>query len=112
MSTTSWKEEFYPVPAKDVPVEKATAHSLQKWNGLRKENLGRHDLTAPPIAVDSGTCALCLHHECSACPLALSRDGTPCAEYDALRDPAYSPWEAWVGDGDPEPMIEALECAQ
>lgn len=39
MSLETWKEEFYPIPADEVPESQALAHSLRKWEGLRKENL-------------------------------------------------------------------------
>jgi hypothetical protein len=37
MSLESWKAEFYPIPADEVKKKDALAHSLRKWEGLRKE---------------------------------------------------------------------------
>ena len=45
MSIESWKAEFYPTPADEASKDQAIAHSLRKWEGLRKENLDRHELS-------------------------------------------------------------------
>ena len=88
MSYETWEGEFYgPMPAEDSVIE-AVEHSLQKWIGLRAENLQRHDVrlttrhhvddVAYPddtvytgirgeadyderLAVDSRSCALCVY---------------------------------------------------
>lgn len=81
MSLQSWKAEFYPVEAKDVPEEEAIQHSLTKWRGLTKENLEKHGLrvsgvigeifeapteeqpdTEESLRLDSTSCALCHHY--------------------------------------------------
>lgn len=90
MSLDTWKAEFYPIPADQVPVEDALDHSIKKWSGLTKENMEKHGvrfvesyccLTTdsdvafnPVLGIDAGTCALCLHHlktKCKTCPIVL-----------------------------------------
>jgi len=77
MSIESWKAEFYPVEARSCPEDQAIAHSLKKWDGLREENLHKHELQ-PNKSTDivairhelgaenifyihSSSCALCEH---------------------------------------------------
>lgn len=137
MSLLTWKAEFYPRDAADVPKEEAVAHSLQKWIGLRAENLKKHncerycnwirEILTPSYAddlnnifyVDSGSCVLCLHYLkdqsesprwCEQCPLARVRGGFSCS----VRMPPETgelrdPWLAWTKYEDPEPMIMWLE---
>lgn len=96
MSLETWKAEFYPVPASEVPVEQAAAHSLKKWEGLRPESLDKHKLFVRQgyvvdehegwkkvLRIDADSCALCVHHKhettvrmdgrpvmsCAGCPL-------------------------------------------
>lgn len=110
MSIETWKAEFLPVPAEEVPEEEAVAHSLRKWKGLRPENLAEHDLIATPryILDQEGReecvsrCALCKHYDCIACPLAQTLG-------DSCVGGSKSPWYIWFDDRDPEPMIQALE---
>lgn len=50
MSFKTWKEEFYPVTAQEIVEKCATRqelilHSLQKWNGLKQENLDKHNVS-------------------------------------------------------------------
>ncbi len=80
MSVKTWKDEFYPTPADSTTPEEAIAHSLQKWIGLRRENLEKHKVKILEYAVvgegrqhfeviqpkdkveiNSDTCALCHH---------------------------------------------------
>ena len=42
MSLTTWKKEFYPVPAKKMPLRKALEHSILKWRGALPGNLRKH----------------------------------------------------------------------
>ena len=113
MSLETWKEEFYPVPADEVPESQALTHSLRKWEGLRKENLEKHGVKrrlhkVGEFHVDSTTCALCHHHAgsfwCYTCPIA----GTDEAGNSVNCDHEYI---KWVGGGDPEPMIELIKNA-
>lgn len=124
MSLKAWKDEYYPTEAKDVPAADALAHSLRKWIGLRKENLERHGLCAASgdihehgsssggaiMIVAASSCALCRHwldwitRSCADCPLN-ELLGHPC-DYGL-----NNPYAAWVHQGDPEPMIRALEGA-
>jgi len=109
MSDKSWIKEYYSVPAALVAEDAALEHSLQKWIGLTQENLAKHGIKNPPIAVDSETCALCHHYitdDCFKCPLAQSRNGTPCDS--ATDDEEVSPYRAYRREGGPEEMIRAL----
>lgn len=118
MSLETWKAEFYPVEAISVPEDQAVEHSLQKWYGLRKENLKRHgvrhtgvnitDDAGKQLAINGHSCALCRHHpECTGCPL-VRVHGVPC---DEDGDMPLSPYVRFIDAGDPEPMIEILELA-
>ncbi|WP_413937041.1 hypothetical protein [Nitrospira sp. BLG_1] len=114
MSKKSWKQEYYAMPARKVEEFNALQHSLQKWIGLTQENLAKHGIKNPPIAVDSKTCALCHHYinipdDCFECPLAQSRNGTPCDS--ATDDEDKSPYIAYKREGVPEEMIIALQKA-
>lgn len=119
MSFESWRKKFYPVTAKEAAVSDSLAvkHSLQKWVGLRKENLGKHGLELPSLPgtilfnksdgaaaffVNCETCALCHRHydnDCEGCPLV--KNGTTC--FDPGR-----PYDIFIKTGDAEPMIIAL----
>lgn len=124
MSDATWKEEFYPIDAnewngnaKDSLYNqiRATKHSLQKWKGLRKENLQKHEIERAPILVSSSTCALCQLTDidseggCDTCPLYRSRNGVRCDEESA--DERHSPFHAYsdMFPSNPEPMILELE---
>jgi hypothetical protein len=117
----AWKKEFYPTRA-DTRMSKINAvrHSLRKWKGLLPENLDRYNITvsfinfALPVGGDS--CALCQkyydtsfpkHDErrCQKCPLAQVL-GQRCDSRDGEN---LSPWQSFSFDGNPIPMIEALE---
>ena len=131
MSLKSWKEEFCPVDAEEVPEEDALAHSLRKWEGLLPENLTKHglmvgrELLMPVIetgdedddrffTISASTCALCKHYfssgefggrACQFCPLAEARKGLSCDK--GRRDP----YGAFLKTGDPKPMIRLLKKA-
>ena len=132
MSLDSWKAEFYPTPAKECDRANAAAHSLRKWQGLRKENLARHQLKASGSAlfaadvtdfmnaraemyVDGCSCALCeCYHDnnstsyetaCENCPLTKVL-GHKCDDRESAE---ISPYFKFVSEEDPEPMIAALE---
>lgn len=130
MSLETWKEEFYPKPAEETTKRSALAHSLRKWRGLTKENLEKHGCVvehgiladkgrwlADGLSISSSSCALCHHHydrkresydtpPCVTCPLAKAL-GTA----DWRDEGCTSPWRAWTINGDPKPMIAALEKA-
>jgi hypothetical protein len=131
MSIESWKAEFYPVPADEVPVDQAITHSLRKWEGLRKENLDRHELTrirrritsrsGSEFRVDGSSCALCHRYlvdgdgdaydvSCDDCPLSIERDGVACD--NLFNNEEVSPWNEFDEKGNPEPMIFWLNAAQ
>lgn len=98
-----WMQEFYPVPAQEVPVDQAGRHSKRKWIGARPENLRKYGLDSPPIYFDSDSCALCVHYaenkDCTGCPIAGDTDGCD----------TDGPFGEYFFDGDPEPMIAVLE---
>jgi hypothetical protein len=136
MSLETWKAEFYPVEAKDVPADKAVEHSLTKWRGLRSENLTKHelcvgsrrhltvitdvdqDVSGNAFRISAGTCALCIHYDnlivrhCTLCPLAIVRMNTECDEpMTHGESEGYPPYQYFVTKHDPEPMIQWLEKA-
>ena len=122
-----WKSVYYPTTAKQAankgPLQ-ATLHALTKWRGLAPGILRRHGLVVQHgslyerghrlFNVDTDTCALCAlyylkHDRCDGCPLFLVRGGVPCSgERD---DEARSPFNAWLAEGTPRPMIKWLERA-
>jgi len=134
MSLTTWKATYYPISARETAPQDAIAHSLTKWRGLL--DLASHGLTrahsgsicigditddAQLFPISGGTCALCVHFydddddidefaRCARCPLALSRGGVPCTKATTAEG-TYSPFERWTLNGDPAPMIHALETA-
>jgi len=116
----SWIAEFYPEPAEesDNSELQALTHSLQKWIGLRKENLEKHGwksrMHMMPIEVNSTTCALCHRHcdimggTCKTCPLYIEREAK-CYEAkmgDLISD---NPYNIFLTDADPEPMINLIQ---
>lgn len=125
MSLKTWKEEFYPIEAKDTIGMSAIdliKHSLRKWEGLTKENLEKHkchslnsniydDYTGKPFSVSSISCSLCEVYfdneqlsaelRCLHCPLAITRKGIPC-------DKSVGPFIVWIMNDDPSEMIEWL----
>ena len=134
MSLETWKAEFYPIEAEDVPVEQAIDHSLTKWIGLRAENLARHALEIDTygmlveiadnnkvMELGGSNCALCAcYHDdeaydydldedapCQECPLAIVRGGVACD--DTRESEERSPWSDWNNNPterrNPEPMI-------
>lgn len=111
MSEQSWLKEFYPVSADEVPENLAIKHSLQKWYGLRKESLSKHDLSSPPIDVNSDSCSLCQQYNdgyCNRCPLA-EFNGTEC---DRMNDDRINIFVQYIRINNPEPMIAALEAIE
>lgn len=125
MSLESWKAEFYQLDADAEAVQvddiTRTRHSLQKWIGLRKGNLERHAVRKGVTAlhdskteffIDADTCALCVAHydrECVRCPLYKQLGNNKCyAKMFTTRYPAE--YNIWVNQGNPEPMIAALEA--
>lgn len=122
MSLKSWKEEFYPVEARDVATPEATdgellEHSLRKWRGATEENLTRHGLRRSKwrrveleeevsgfpdwINFGTATCALCQRYfdvKCEGCPVEVC--------YEAGR--GYS---VFSRGGPPDLMIQELEGA-
>lgn len=124
MSLQSWKKEFYPIDAKDVRKKDAVEHSIKKWEGLRRENLERHDLvlkygwivvdicSEERFAINGETCALCVHYfegGCYYCPLKIVNGHVPCFKQNESDINIYS---EFTDHSDPEPMIEMLKKAR
>ena len=133
MSLETWKAEFYPVDAKDVSESDALAHSLKKWEGLRKENLERHKCWMDggvlvdseqgfwhdekyALIIASSSCALCNYYQentCNGCPLKDVR-GAACDDVlnggsDAESEPPYGIFLS--RNHNPEPMIQLIQLA-
>lgn len=122
MSVESWKEEFYPIDAHEVEKEDAAKHSLQKWIGLRKVNLDKHNVRLEVTEVrndtsrfqfSDDTCALCVYYyspkifserKCGNCPITKILGKACDADYN-------SPWYLFADAGKIEPMISVLEKA-
>lgn len=134
MSIETWKQEFYPVSAKEVEKEKAAEHSFRKWEGARKENLEKHGLERATTTTssircvgdhlgdrfyfDGVSCSLCVHFYkqgdgwddgCENCPLCIVRGGVPCT--GTAEGERVSPYDKFVSTSNPEPMISALKLA-
>lgn len=136
MSLQSWKEEFYPVDAEDVPKEQAVAHSIRKWQGLLPENLAKHGVewagehsdrlreiaeTDDRFIVGASTCALCCHYDdrdndnadpCVSCPLSRVRGDVECDAETDVEEKAgeSSPWRRRISA--PAVMIGWLVMAK
>lgn len=122
MSLKTWKKEFYPkAPTKKMTVREALEHSIRKWEGLRPENLERHEVlrskyywladeaNMDTFDINADSCALCkkfylMDYECTDCPL-YQQLGKRCDANDR------SPYVIWRTKGNPEPMIKALKKA-
>lgn len=127
MSIATWEEEFARHSAKFVESQKMVGpirlieYDLSYWKGLRKENLEKHSLEMEdhdivydhdynqshelPLSENSALCQRYLkpdsrYHACVSCPI-MKSSGAPCS----------FPYNEWVKNLNPEPMIEALENA-
>lgn len=134
MSLATWRAEFYPITAKQAVERKEdlVAHSLQKWRGLTKANLKKHNVrqgtgsdrsklldndNLSSFWVSDETCALCEGFQprddcsprCGACPLLKVRRGVACDNYCGRE--TRSPYTKFTLEGDPRPMIKWLERA-
>lgn len=131
MSLNIWKKKFYPKePIKNISNKVAIDHSIQKWIGLKKENLFKHDLKKfdneswiddksgenPTFDIDGSTCALCIRNtyndiiDCTNCPLFIARGNVQCDE--ARIDEELSPFDNWRINSDPESMLAWLYKAK
>lgn len=133
MSVSSWLKEFYPVDASEGMTNlEAVRHSLQKWRGLKPENLQRHRVNVKSPAgffrsgrllegrsnggllINGETCALCHKHaemdDCKSCPIvrALRRRCDARTQRDECGR-LTSPWHRFDEFANPEPMIAILE---
>lgn len=136
MSVKSWLKEFYPVEAAEPMTNlEAVRHSLQKWRGLKPENLKRHNVNVDHPAVNyrtgralsgrsqgylninDGSCALCVKHggsyDCKPCPIARAV-GRRCDQKVYVVDTGHgtSPWHEFTDTKDPDAMIAVLEKAE
>ena len=120
MSIATWKAEFYPTDNfADMSAEEAVRHSLQKWKGLKHDQMQKHEvewsqtglclvgIEEGRIRIDSDSCALCYlynDHYCARCPLKQAR----AVRCDVPRDDEEaSPWALRFKK--PEAMIYWLE---
>lgn len=126
MGLKEWKDKYYPIPAKKVPLEQALDHSIQKWEGLQLNVLKEYELKqvryhicgiGGTTTINGDTCALCFHHtqleddiDCSTCPLAISRNGYPCDE--RMPNEEISPYHAFTEHENAKPMLDALKLAK
>lgn len=125
MSLLTWLATFYPEAAEDIADADVSdsalvRHSLRKWEGLRKENLKKHGLRLRlfngeiegeegAFPIDASSCALCQRYllpknKCEGCPLYEVLEGVWC-------DADGHPYRIWRREGNPEPMIQALQEA-
>lgn len=133
MSLATWKDEFYPITAHTCARRdktKALDHSIQKWDGVKPENLERHGVilrvgdlickkTSARMIFSARNCALCVVHlrvrkgvsSCNQCPLALSRGGVPCDDV-ANTGEIWAPYHYFNCQGTPIPMQRALAAAK
>lgn len=132
MSYETWKAEFYPETAEAIvdrgasPIE-LIEHSIRKWEGLKPENLSKHDVIhrngklyddsdpfLDALRIDFSSCSLCQrflkNSICSACPLHQSRGHIDCDE--PKEDERLAPYYDFVDEGDPLPMIAELHAAK
>lgn len=124
MSIRSWKKEFAPGSPEMISKRsdlEMLKWCLQKWIGLAKENLQKHNLRkvgnilcckTEIYPVNATTCPLCLlsmRHDCENCPIYETRGDVSCDDVTDLED--RSPFVCWVDLGYPEPMIDAISEA-
>lgn len=127
MSLGTWKKEFLTIEdARNVPNnDKARLErDLQKWKGLRKENLDKHNVEQDHefirdendnvFEITGETCSLCQAYDapfndmekCKGCPLYKVRN---------LRcdkgEPKNNPYFDFLMYGDPKNMIRLIEKA-
>lgn len=127
MNLQDWKAKWYPISAQACSAEGAIDHSILKWTGLLPENReglklwlwggALQDPDGAVFEVNATTCALCAIHfdsyasePCADCPLSKSRGGVPCDRGSPTE--VRSPWRAWAGLGEPQPMLDALHKAK
>lgn len=133
MTLKSWKAEFYPITAGQAAKKslvEAVEHSIQKWNGLRKANLKKHNLEVgyldriededgDTLGIDVDSCALCKkfvvpNGKCDGCPLFESRGKVTCDNYtkkEFEEEDGNHPFGEWCDWNNPVPMIRALKKA-
>jgi hypothetical protein len=125
MSLKTWCEEFYPVPACNVPESEELDHSIRKWEGLRPAARKRHGVSnncygdlysgTNMFSIDVTTCALCVRHYnlaaglCPGCPLSDVRGADCVSLAKGEREP---PYDAWYDRGDPRSMLKWLRRAK
>lgn len=114
MSIASWLKEYYPTPASNATKNDLVAakHSLRKWQGYTPKALAKHQIKKPPAKTSQGSiilgsegCALCrrhMHKYCNNCPIKEQTDRCTIFK-EGL------PYEAYLSNGDPFPMIKVLE---
>lgn len=129
MSIKSWKAEFYKENAYDVAQDgsdlQLIEHSLAKWEGLKPENLEKHELKGvghrivdtksdEAFRVDCDSCALCQKYDaddCYTCPITKVR-GYDCGSDNDENDEDNAPWHEWAVNQEPYHMIYWLTKAK
>lgn len=139
MSMQSWLRTYYPISADAL--ETATPfsnvgelilleHALQKWTGLKPENLESHDVRLDidqglpvvgrrpvELIIDASSCTLCIRYIesedtvlCKNCPLYRVR-GVACDKPIKGESLDEAPYGVFLRDEDPTEMIELLVTA-
>lgn len=120
MSLKEWKEKYYPITAEEIANTKGVGpikliqHSLQKWKGLRLQEMGKYDLLATEkfihchgtlknLSISNISCSLCQKYlsiipPCNKCPI-----------YKTNKRECFVEFDLWIKERDPEPMIKLLE---
>lgn len=134
MTLQTWMEEYYPVEASTVKDRiEAIRHSLRKWEGIREENMDKHEVASldgysienwdgsgDVFSIDGDSCALChLYFDgndyCDACPIFELTGRTCDGHLDSEEGNSIDlhPFYMWRKRGNPEPMIKVLkECLE
>lgn len=134
MSLQTWEEEFYTsmLDAKEWTDKQCFEHTLTKYQGLKKENLAKHDVTLSRAHVGSGyvnsekffvgtsNCALCQKYydreqeddddprtPCKKCPLDKAAYG--CFNDSDGTHKSFNLWDIMYVKNDPKPMIKQMK---
>lgn len=117
MSGETWLKEFFFQQPEEVVnnFNLMLNHAKIKWNGLKKENLLKHNVCLKKnslydgescfLVINHNSCAFCLsffENECKGCPI-FDKLGEKCNEQ---RD---SPYSVFLLTSNVEPMLKTLE---
>lgn len=155
MSIQTWIEEFYPITAetfissfkfrsdinsrmKELYDIELLKHALLKWEGLRKDNLKKHNvyksynsikdihsdinqikelneklITNQEISISSVTCTLCIEYDhniyCGTCPIRYKTNQCSTGNIDIFTNETRYAYGEFLHNDDPEPMIKILK---